>query len=101
MAKAGMIQKELKREKLVAKYAKKRAELKLVILDPKSNDDEKWDAQIKLQKLPVNSSASRLRTRCKVTGRPRAVYKKFALCRNALRKYAMLGDIPGLKKASW
>lgn len=101
MAKKSMIQRELKREKLVAKYAQKRAELKAVILDINSTEEQKWEAQIKLQKLPVNSSASRVQRRCKVTGRPHAVYRKFGLCRNKLREYAMAGDAPGLKKASW
>jgi small subunit ribosomal protein S14 len=101
MAKKAMIQKELKREKLVAKFAQKRAELKAVALDLNSTDEQKWEAQIKLQKLPVDSSASRVQRRCKITGRPHAVYRKFGLCRNKLREYAMAGDIPGLKKASW
>ncbi|GGF89133.1 MULTISPECIES: 30S ribosomal protein S14 [Cysteiniphilum] len=101
MAKLGMIQRELKRQRLVAKYAQKRAELKAIILSPDATDDQKWDAQIKLQKLPVNSSPSRLQTRCRITGRPHAVYKKFGLCRNKLREHAMVGDVPGLKKASW
>ena len=101
MAKVGMIQRELKRQKLVTKYAQKRAELKSIILSPKSNEDEKWSAQVKLQKLPVNSSPSRLQSRCKITGRPHAVYRKFGLCRNVLREHAMNGNIPGLKKASW
>lgn len=101
MAKKSMIQRELKREKLVAKYAQKRAELKAVILDINSTEEQKWEAQIKLQKLPVNSSASRVQRRCKITGRPHAVYRKFGLCRNKLREYAMAGDAPGLKKASW
>ncbi|OEZ33540.1 30S ribosomal protein S14 [Francisella endosymbiont of Amblyomma maculatum] len=101
MAKKSMIQRELKREKLVAKYAQKRAELKAVILDINSTEEQKWEAQIKLQKLPVNSSASRVQRRCKITGRPHAVYRKFGLCRNKLREHAMAGDAPGLKKASW
>ena len=101
MAKLGMIQRELKRQRLVVKYAQKRAELKATILSPTATDDEKWDAQIKLQKLPVNSSPSRLQARCRITGRPRGVYKKFGLCRNKLREHAMVGDVPGLKKASW
>ncbi|WP_440616882.1 30S ribosomal protein S14 [Cysteiniphilum sp. 6C5] len=101
MAKVGMVQRELKRQRLVAKYAQKRAELKAIILSPDATDDEKWDAQIKLQKLPVNSSSSRLQARCRITGRPHAVYKKFGLCRNKLREHAMVGDVPGLKKASW
>lgn len=101
MAKKGMIQRELKREKLVAKYAQKRAELKAIILDVNSSEEQVWQAQIKLQKLPVNSSSSRLQRRCKITGRPHAVYRKFGLCRNKLREHAMAGDVPGLKKASW
>lgn len=101
MAKVGMIQRELKKQKLVEKYAQKRAELKSIISSPSVTDDEKWNAQIKLQKLPVNSSRSRLQSRCRITGRPHAVYKKFGLCRNKLREHAMVGDVPGLKKASW
>ncbi|MBK2125984.1 30S ribosomal protein S14 [Fangia hongkongensis] len=101
MAKVGMIQRELKRQKLVAKHAEKRAQLKAIIVSPNATEDEKWDAQIQLQKLPVNSSRSRLQKRCRVTGRPHAVYKKFGLCRNKLREHAMQGDVPGLKKASW
>lgn len=101
MAKVSMVQRELKRQKLVEKYSKRRSDLKTVICNIKSTEDEKWLAQIKLQKLPVNSSSSRLRSRCSVTGRPRGVYKKFGLCRNILRKHAMLGNVPGLKKASW
>ncbi len=96
-----MIQRELKRQKLVAKHAEKRAQLKAIIVSPNATEDEKWDAQIQLQKLPVNSSRSRLQKRCRVTGRPHAVYKKFGLCRNKLREHAMQGDVPGLKKASW
>lgn len=101
MAKLGMIQRELKRQELVKKYAKKRSKLKEIIQDPNTTDDNKWDAQIKLQKLPVNSSPSRLQTRCRITGKPRSVYRKFGLCRNKLREHAMAGDFPGLKKASW
>jgi small subunit ribosomal protein S14 len=101
MAKVGMIQRELKRKKLVAKYSEKRSRLKAVILNPNTTKDEKWVAQIQLQKLPVNSCRSRLQNRCRITGRPHAVYRKFGLCRNKLREYAVRGDIPGLKKASW
>ena len=101
MAKKSMIQRELKREKLVAKYAQKRSELKATVLDGNSTEEQKWEATIKLQKLPVNSSLSRRQRRCKITGRPHAVYRKFGLCRNKLREYAMAGDVPGLKKASW
>lgn len=101
MAKVCMIQRELKRKKLVMKYAAKRAILKGIISNLNTTEEEKWDAQIRLQKLPLNSSPSRLQSRCRVTGRPHAVYKKFGLCRNKLREHAMVGDIPGLKKASW
>jgi len=101
MAKMSIIERELKREKLIAKYAHKRSELKAVIHDPKATDAEKWDAQLGLQKLPVNSSPVRLTRRCQITGRPRGVYRKFKLCRNKIREYAMQGLIPGLKKASW
>lgn len=101
MAKVSMVQRENKRAKLAARYAKKRAELKEIIASPKTSDDDKWDAQIKLQKLPVNSSPVRKRNRCTVTGRPHGVYSKFGLCRHKLREHAMVGDVPGLKKASW
>ena len=101
MAKQGIIQREYKREKLVQRYAQKRNELKAIIKSVNASDEEKWDAQVKLQKLPVNSSPSRLRNRCNLTGRPHGVYRKFGLCRNKIRKAAMRGDIPGLTKASW
>lgn len=101
MAKVGIVQRELKRQKLVEKYTEKRAQLKSVILSPDATSDQKWNAQIKLQKLPVNSSRSRLRNRCRITGRPHGVYRKFGLCRNKLREYAMQGDVPGVKKSSW
>jgi len=101
MAKAAMIQKELKRREIVKNYAKRRANLKRIISRPETSDNERWTAQIKLQKLPVNSSRTRLRNRCRVTGRPRGVYRKFGLCRNKLREHAMIGDVPGLTKASW
>lgn len=101
MAKLSMIQKELKKQKLVIKYLSKRKELKSIILNKQKTNDEKWDAQIKLQKLPINSAPTRLKNRCQITGRAKSVYKKFGLGRNKLREHAMLGDIPGLKKASW
>lgn len=101
MSKLCMIQRELKKKKLVDKYSKTRANLKKIIFSVVLDNDEKWMAQIRLQKLPVNSSRSRLRNRCHLTGRPHAVYRKFGLCRNMLRKHAMLGDVLGLKKASW
>ncbi|OZG70898.1 30S ribosomal protein S14 [Hahella sp. CCB-MM4] len=101
MAKVGMKNRELKREQTVAKYAEKRAALKAIISSPTASDDEKWEAQVKLQKLPRDASPSRLRNRCQVTGRPHAVLRKFRLSRIKLREAMMRGDVPGLKKASW
>ena len=76
-------------------------ELKAIIANPSSSDEEVWDAQVKLQKLPRDSSPARRQRRCRLTGRPHAVYRKFGLCRNQLREAAMRGDVPGLVKASW
>ena len=101
MAKQSMVQREKKRAKTVAKYAVKRAELKKIISDVNASDEEKWDAQIALQKLPRNASPVRQQRRCQVTGRPHGVYRKFGLCRNKLREAAMNGYVPGLVKASW
>ena len=101
MAKQCIIERETKRELLVAKYAKKRAELKAVISSLNASQEEKWDAQVVLQNLPRDSSVVRLRNRCQLTGRPRGVYRKFGLGRNKLREMAMFGDVPGLTKASW
>jgi len=101
MAKTSMIAREVKRAMKVAKYAEKRKALKAVIRDPKASDDEKWDAQVKLQKLPRDASPVRQQRRCQLTGRPHGVYRKFGLCRNKLREAAMRGDVPGLHKASW
>jgi len=101
MAKVSMKQRELKREKTVAKYATKRAELKAIIKNPNTNEEERWDAQMKLQQLPRNASPSRLRNRCQVTGRPHGVLRKFELSRIKLREYGMRGDVPGLTKSSW
>lgn len=101
MAKTSMIEREKKRAKTVAKFAAKRAELKAIIVSPTASDDEKWDAQVALQKLPRDASPSRQQRRCQVTGRPHGVYRKFGLCRNKLREAAMRGDVPGLVKASW
>lgn len=101
MAKKSMINRELKRQQTVAKYAEKRAALKAVIANPNSTPEERWEAQIALQKQPRNASAARLRNRCRVTGRPHGVYRKFGLGRNKLREAAMRGDIPGLVKSSW
>ena len=101
MAKKSMIQRELKRTKLVAKYADKRAALRATINSVHSTDDERAVAQAKLNALPRDSSASRQRKRCAITGRPHGVYRKFGLGRNKLREAAMNGEIPGLSKASW
>lgn len=101
MAKKSMIAREQKRARTVAKYAEKRAELKAIITNVNSSEDEVWEAQIKLQKQPRNASPSRQQRRCRLTGRPHAVYRKFGLCRNKLREAAMRGDVPGLVKASW
>ncbi len=101
MAKVSMQEREKKRERVVARFAAKRAALKSVIADRNATDDERWDAQTALQKLPRNASPVRLRRRCGQTGRPRGVYRKFGLGRNKLREAAMRGDVPGLVKASW
>jgi len=101
MAKNSMVQRELKRSRLVAKYAQKRSELKLVIKSADATYDEKMAAVEKLQKLPRDSAAVRGQNRCRINGRPHGVYRKFGLCRNKIREAAMRGDIPGLVKASW
>ena len=101
MAKKSMRERELKRQKTVARFAAKRAELKATIANPNASDEEVWEAQQKLQKMPRDSSAVRLQRRCRVTGRPHAVYRKFGLSRIKLRETMMRGEVPGLKKASW
>ncbi|AFN79429.1 30S ribosomal protein S14 [Stutzerimonas nitrititolerans] len=101
MAKKSMKNRELKRQQTVAKYAAKREALKAVIANPNSTPEERWEAQVSLQKQPRDASASRLRNRCRLTGRPHGVYRKFGLARNMLRQAAMRGDVPGLVKASW
>ena len=101
MAKLSMINRDKRRIKLAVKFAAKRAALKAIIRDPKSSEDERWEAQLKLQCLPRDSSPSRQRNRCGLTGRPHGFYRKFGLGRNKLREAAMRGDIPGLYKASW
>ena len=101
MAKTSMIQREIKRAKTVKKYAVKRAALKAIIADMNKSDEERYDAQLKLQALPRNASPCRQRNRCRITGRPHGYYRKFGLARNKLRENAMAGNIPGLVKASW
>jgi small subunit ribosomal protein S14 len=101
MAKNSMVQRELKRSRLAAKYADKRAALKAIIKSSDSSYEEKMDAVAKLQQLPRDSALVRKQNRCRATGRPHGVYRKFGLCRNKIREAAMRGDIPGLVKASW
>lgn len=101
MAKTSMKQRELKRQKIVARYAKKRAALKTTAVNVNLSDEERWEAQVALQKLPRNASPTRLRNRCRQTGRPHAYMRKFGLSRIKLREAAMRGDVPGLTKASW
>ncbi len=101
MARLSVIMREKKREVLVIKHKKTREMLKKVMKSVSATDEEKWLAQIALQRLPRDSSPSRLRNRCGITGRPHGFYRKFGLGRNKLREAAMRGDVPGLKKASW
>ena len=101
MAKASMVARENKRARKVAKFAAKRAELKAIINNPNVSFEEREAAQIKLQKQPRDASPVRQQRRCRVSGRPHAVYRKFGLSRIKLREAAMRGDVPGLVKASW
>ena len=101
MAKMALIERELKRDKLVAKYAKKHAELKAISTDAKRTDEERAAARLGLQALPRNANPTRQRNRCAITGRPRGTFRKFGLGRIKLREFAMRGEIPGMTKASW
>jgi small subunit ribosomal protein S14 len=101
MAKTSMVNRDIKRKKLVAKHATKRAELKKTISSAATSYEDRIAAAEKLQKLPRDSSPSRVRNRCALTGRSRGVYAKFGLGRNKLREATMRGDVPGLRKASW
>ena len=101
MAKKSMVNRDVKRRELVQKYAAKRRELKQQLLDPKLSEEERAEAWRKFHSLPRDSSASRIRNRCRLSGRPHGYYRKFGLGRNKLREAAMRGDIPGLVKASW
>jgi len=101
MAKQSMINREKKRTKTVEKFAAKRAALKAIIADINASDDERWEAQLKLQAQPRDASPVRQMRRCVLTGRPHAVYRRFGLSRTKLREAAMRGDVPGLVKSSW
>ena len=101
MAKLAVINREQKRRGAVKKFAAKRAELLVIVNNQKLAPEERYDARLKLQKLPRNASPVRLRNRCALTGRPRGVFRKFGLARGKLRDIAMRGEIPGVIKASW
>jgi len=101
LAKLSLINRELKREALVKKFAKKRSELNAIISDQSQSEETRYQARLKLQQLPRNSSPTRLRNRCELTGRPRGTFRKFGLGRNKLREIAMRGEVPGITKASW
>ncbi len=101
MAKKSMLAREKKRAATVKRFAAKRADYRRVIRDPKSLDDEREAAQLKLQALPRDASPVRVRNRCAISGRPKGFYRKFGLARNMLREATMRGEIPGLRKASW
>ena len=101
MAKTAVINRNEKRRKTVKKFGVKRAALLAIINDFKQPEDERMAARMQLQQLPRNASPTRVRNRCKLTGRPRGVYRKFGLGRNKLREIAMRGEVPGMTKASW
>jgi len=101
MAKRALINRDEKRRDMVKKFASKRAELQAIISGAERSDEERYEARLKLQSLPRNSSPVRLRNRCKLTGRPRGVYRKFGLGRSKLRDFVMRGEVPGMTKASW
>ncbi len=101
MAKKSMIAREVKRRQLIKRYSSKREALRAKIKDKKVSDEERMQAVVALQKLPRDSSKSRMRNRCFMTGRPRGYYRKFGLSRNKLRELMMKGEVPGVTKASW
>ncbi|MEN9762516.1 MAG: ribosomal protein [Pseudomonadota bacterium] len=101
MAKLSLINRDLKRQALVQKFAAQRKELQSIIEDQSRSEEERYQARLKLQSLPRNANPTRLRNRCEITGRPRGTFRKFGLARNKLREAAMRGEIPGLVKASW
>lgn len=101
MAKKSIVNRNRKRQRLVAKYAAKREALKAVLRDPRASDDEREEARRRFQQLPRDASPVRVRSRCQVTGRGKGVYSKFGLSRTKLREAAMRGEVPGLVKSSW
>ncbi len=101
MAKLALINREAKREKLVAQYAAKRKELKAIIDDTSKSDEERYNARLRLQALPRNANPTRLRNRCGITGRPRGTFRQFGLGRQKIRELAFKGEVPGITKASW
>lgn len=101
MAKKSMVEREKKRQKLVAQYAAKRAALKTVATDPNASMEDRFKANLKLAELPRNSSTVRLHNRCELTGRPKAYYRKLKLSRIMLRDLSSFGQIPGMVKSSW
>lgn len=101
MAKTALINREQKRRATVKKFAARRAELFAIINNSKASDEDRTEARDRLNKMPRNASPVRLRNRCKLTGRPRGVFRKFGLGRSKLREIAMRGEIPGVTKASW
>jgi small subunit ribosomal protein S14 len=101
MAKTAVVNRDQKRRLLVKRYAKKRTELLAIIRNVKVSEEERQAARRRLEQLPRDSSPTRLRNRCTLTGRPRGVFRKFGLGRNKLREIAMRGEIPGVVKASW
>lgn len=101
MAKKSIIAREEKRKRLVAQHAERRRELTRLIASPQTDVDAQWEAMLALQKLPRDSSPSRRRNRCVLTGRAHGYYRKFGLCRNKLREVAMRGEAPGVVKSSW
>ena len=101
MAKLSLINREKKREDLVAKFAAKRAELQAIVDDSSKSFEERYEARLKIQQLPRNSSPTRLRNRCAITGRPRGTFRRFGLSRSKIRELAFRGEIPGVTKSSW
>jgi small subunit ribosomal protein S14 len=101
MAKLALINRNEKRRKMIEKYAAKRADLVAAVNDAGKTEEERFEARLKIQALPRDSSPVRLRNRCQLTGRPRGVYRKFGLGRSKLRDFVMRGEVPGVTKASW